>query len=290
MGPCPSTTAMPLTDGDTPLTNGDLARIFHEIGDILEVKGEVVFKTVAYHRAADAIARAPFDVAAAYGGGDRRPIPGVGQAISDKIVELATTGHMAFHDRLRAEIPASLVELLRIPGVGPRTVRVVHDALGIETLDDLRRAAEAGDLRGLKGIGAGTEQRILEGIAQLESRPQRLLLDEAPAAGRRPRGAARGHPGRDPHRPGGLPAPPPRDGRGPRPARGDGPARGRRRALHAAGSRGPGPGRRPGEGRRHAAARAAGGPDDHAAGRGRNVSRPLHGLRGAQRPPAGHRP
>jgi DNA polymerase (family X) len=167
------------TGGDTPLTNGDLARIFHEIGDILEVKGEVVFKTVAYHRAADAIARAPFDVADAYGAGDRRPIPGVGQAISDKIAELATTGRMAFHERLRAEIPASLVELLRIPGVGPRTVRVVHDALGIETLDDLRRAAEAGDLRGLKGIGAGTEQRILEGIAQLESRPQRLLLDEA---------------------------------------------------------------------------------------------------------------
>ena len=170
---------MPLTGGDTPLTNGDLARIFHEIGDILEVKGEVVFKTVAYHRAADAIARVPFDVAAAYGSGDRRPIPGVGKAISDKIVELATTGHMAFHDRLRAEIPASLVELLQIPGVGPRTVRVVHDTLGIATLDDLRRAAEAGDLRGLKGIGAGTEQRILEGIAQLESRPQRLLLDEA---------------------------------------------------------------------------------------------------------------
>ena len=65
-----------------PVTNGDLARIFHEIGDILEVKGEIVFKTVAYHRAADAIARTPFDVGAAYGAGDRRPIPGVGTAIA----------------------------------------------------------------------------------------------------------------------------------------------------------------------------------------------------------------
>ncbi len=71
------------------MTNGDLARIFHEMGDILEVKGEIKFKTVAYHRAADAIARAPFDVAAVYAAGDRRPIPGVGQAIGDKIVELA---------------------------------------------------------------------------------------------------------------------------------------------------------------------------------------------------------
>ena len=109
-------------DGDEPatarraVTNGDLARIFHEIGDILEVKGEIAFKTVAYHRAADAIARAPFDVAAAYGAGDRRPIPGVGQAISDKITELATTGRMAYHERLRAEVPASLVDAAADPG------------------------------------------------------------------------------------------------------------------------------------------------------------------------------
>ncbi|OGO59444.1 MAG: hypothetical protein A2V85_08995 [Chloroflexi bacterium RBG_16_72_14] len=170
-----------VASGAHPLTNGDLARIFHEIGDILEVKGELVFKTVAYHRAADAIARAPFDVAEAYGAGDRRPIPGVGQAIADKIAELATTGRMALHERLRAEIPASLVDLLRIPGVGPRTVRLVWEGLGIESLDDLRRAAEAGHLRGLKGISAGTEQRILDGIVQLESRPQRLLLDRAQA-------------------------------------------------------------------------------------------------------------
>ncbi len=162
-------------------TNGDLARIFHEMGDILEVKGEIKFKTVAYHRAADAIARAPFDVASTYAAGDRRPIPGVGQAIGDKIVELATTGHMAAHERLRAEIPASLVDLLRIPGVGPQTVRVVYEGLGIETLEDLRQAAEAGRLRGLKGISASTEQRILEGIEQLESRPQRLLLNRAQA-------------------------------------------------------------------------------------------------------------
>jgi DNA polymerase (family 10) len=164
---------------DAPLTNGELARIFHEIGDILEVKGELVFKTVAYHRAADAIARAPFDVAATYGTGERRPIPGVGQAISDKIVELATTGHMAVHDRLRAEVPASLVDLLRIPGVGPRTVRLVHQELGVETLDDLRAAAETGRLRELKGVSATTERRILDGIARLETRPQRLLIDRA---------------------------------------------------------------------------------------------------------------
>jgi DNA polymerase (family 10) len=164
-----------------PVTNSELARVFHDIGDMLEVKGELVFKTVAYHRAADAIARAPFDVGAAYAAGDRRPIPGVGAAIADKIVELATTGHMAVYERLRSEIPPSLVDLLRIPGVGPKTVRLAWEGLGIESLEDLRQAAEAGTLRGLKGISASTEQRILEGIAQLEARPRRLLIPRAQA-------------------------------------------------------------------------------------------------------------
>ena len=163
------------------VTNADLARAFHEIGDILEVEGELVFKTVAYHRAADAIERAPFDVGATYAAGDRRPIAGVGQAIGDKIVELATTGRMALQDRLRAEFPLSLLDLLRIPGIGPRTVRIAWQGLGIESLDDLRRAAEAGHLRGLRGISAATEQRILEGIALVESRPSRLRLDRAQA-------------------------------------------------------------------------------------------------------------
>ncbi len=162
-------------------TNDDLARIFNEIGDILEVKGEIPFKTIAYHRAADAIAKAPFDVTSTYGAGDRRPIAGVGRAIGDKIVEMATTGRIGLHDRLRAEIPPSLVDLLRIPGVGPKTVRLVWEGLGIESMDDLRRAGEAGHLRGLKGISAGTEQRILEGITLLASRPQRMLLDRAQA-------------------------------------------------------------------------------------------------------------
>ena len=162
-------------------TNDDLARAFHEIGDILEVKGEIPFKTIAYHRAADAIAKAPFDVASAYAAGDRRPIAGVGQAIGDKIVEMATTGHIALHDRLRAEVPPGVVDLLRIRGVGPKTVRLVWEDLGIDSMEDLRRAAEAGHLRGLRGISAGTEQRILEGIALLASRPQRMLLDRAQA-------------------------------------------------------------------------------------------------------------
>jgi DNA polymerase (family 10) len=164
-----------------PLTNGDLARIFHEIGDMLEVKGELVFKTVAYHRAADAIGRSPIDLVSAYRAGEKPKVPGVGAAISDKLAELARTGRLAFHDRLRAEIPPSLVELLRIPGLGPKTVKQLYETLGIETLDDLRHAAESGSLREIRGLSERTEQLVLEGIARLDANPQRLLLHRAEA-------------------------------------------------------------------------------------------------------------
>jgi DNA polymerase (family 10) len=161
------------------LTNGVLARIFHEIGDILEVKGEIRFKTVAYHRAADAIGRSPVDVISAYRAGKPPSIPGVGKAISDKIQELATTGHMAFHERLRAEIPPTLIDLLRIPGLGPRTVRQLNEELGVTTVEDLRTAAESGRIRTLRGMSDKTEALVLEGIARLDERFDRMRLDRA---------------------------------------------------------------------------------------------------------------
>src|SRR6187397_2736861 len=145
------------------LTNGDLARIFHDIGDMLEVKGELRFKTVAYHRAADAIGRSPVDLVAAYRSGDPPKIPGVGAAISDKITELVTTGRMAYYDKLIAEVPPTLVELL------------------IVSIDDLRIAAEGGRIRTLKGLSDRTEALILDGIRRLETTPQRMLLNKAEA-------------------------------------------------------------------------------------------------------------
>jgi DNA polymerase (family 10) len=166
---------------DGRLTNGDLARIFHDIGDMLEVKGELRFKTVAYHRAADAIGRSPVDLVTAYREGTTPKIPGVGPAISDKIKELATTGRMAYYDKLRAEIPPTLVEIMHIPGVGPRTVKQLHEELGVESLEDLKRAAEAGSLQGLRGMSKRTEQLVLEGIARIEANPRRMLLNRAEA-------------------------------------------------------------------------------------------------------------
>jgi DNA polymerase (family 10) len=168
-------------EADEPalLSNGALAQVFHEIGDLLEVKGELVFKTVAYHRAADAIGRSPVEVARAYREGKPPDIPGVGRAIADKLAELASTGRLGYHERLLAEFPPTLLDLLRIPGLGPKTVRQIYATLGIATLDDLRAAAEGGRLRGLRGLSTRTEQLILEGIAGLASRERRLLLHRA---------------------------------------------------------------------------------------------------------------
>ena len=169
-----------LADDEPQLpSNGALAQGFHEIGDLLEVKGELVFKTVAYHRAADAIGRSPVEVARAYREGHPPEIPGVGKAIADKLAELASTGRLAYHERLLAEFPPTLLDLLRIPGLGPKTVRQLYTTLGIATLEDLRAAAESGRLRGLRGLSARTEQQILEGIAGFESRERRLLLHHA---------------------------------------------------------------------------------------------------------------
>jgi len=170
-----------MTDEPPLLTNDELARVFHEIGDILEVKGELVFKTVAYHRAADAIAKSPYDVARAYREGRPPEIPGVGTAIRDKLAELARTGRLAYLERLRAEFPPSLVELLRIPGIGPKTVRQVYEGLGVESVDDLRDAAEAGRIRTLRGFTARSEAAILEAIERRAARPSRMLLDRAAA-------------------------------------------------------------------------------------------------------------
>jgi DNA polymerase (family 10) len=171
--------ASELPSNAEPPSNAELARVFHEIGDLLEIKGELVFKTVAYHRAADAIERWPIAVGPAILAGEPPAIPGVGRAIADKLAELAATGRLGYHERLLAEFPATLMDLLHVPGLGPKTVRQLWTTLGIGDLDALRVAAQTGRLRGLRGLSARTEELILEGIAGLASRDRRLLLDRA---------------------------------------------------------------------------------------------------------------
>ena len=169
--------------GDAVITNAELARIFNEIGDMLEIQGEVVYKAVAYRRVADAVERFPDDVAALYRRGEPPKIPGAGAAIGAKLAELAETGRLAYHDKLRAQVPDGVLELLHVPGVGPRTVRTLYETLHIDSLEALRAAAESGGLRHVKGLSERTEQNILEGIARIERRSSntRLLIHDADA-------------------------------------------------------------------------------------------------------------
>jgi DNA polymerase (family 10) len=164
---------------DALLSNAELARIFREIGDMLEIMGEVVYKAVAYRRVADAIERYPEDVASLYRRGTPPKLPGAGPALSAKLAELSTTGGLAYHERLRAQVPEGLLDMLRISGVGPRTVKLLHEERGIDSLDGLRDAAADGLLRGVKGLSARTEQNILAGIAHLERKISRVVLHEA---------------------------------------------------------------------------------------------------------------
>jgi DNA polymerase (family 10) len=175
----PRSTSTDRTDVAPDLTNADLGRIFHDIGDMLEIKGELVFKTVAYHRAADVIERSPIDLVAAYRDGKPPRLPGVGPAISDKIDELARTGHMTYYEQLAAEIPPGLVQILKIPGVGPKTVRQLHQELGISSVDELEAAARTGRLRTIRGLSGKTEAQILDGIARIGTSSSRMLLDRA---------------------------------------------------------------------------------------------------------------
>ena len=161
------------------LSNAELAAVFDEIGSLLEIKGELVFKTVAYHRAADAIAHSPHDIARAYREGRPPTITGVGAAISDKIAELATTGRLGFLDRLHGEVPPTLVDLLEIPGVGPRTVRLLWERLGIETLEDLRTALRAGTVRGVPGLSDKGIAGLRAGLDAVDRRSSRMTLGAA---------------------------------------------------------------------------------------------------------------
>ena len=166
---------------DVPLLgNAELARIFYEIGDMLEIGGEMAFKVGAYRRAAETIAHSPLDIARAYRSGNPPRLPGVGKAIDEKLAELADTGRLRYHERLRREVPPSVVTLLQVPGLGPRTAGELWRQAGIGSVDELEAAAHEGRLRQLKGMSAKTEQRLLDALATLRERPpQRMRLGTA---------------------------------------------------------------------------------------------------------------
>lgn len=156
-----------------------IARVLDEMGTLLEVRGENPFRCRAYHTGAQALQGLPSDLSEMIADGRLAEVPGIGETLYSKIVALATTGHLEAYDELRRSTPPGLVALLRVPGLGPKKIKAVYDALDVESLADLRAACESGRIARLKGFGEKTQARILEGIAFIESVGDRILLSTA---------------------------------------------------------------------------------------------------------------
>ncbi len=161
------------------MNNRQVADILYDIADLLEIKGEIIYKAVAYRRAADNILNLGRDVNDVWQAGKLREIPGVGEALAKKLNELLRTGRLEYYEGLKEEIPPGVVDMLTIPNVGPRTAKLLCERLGLTSVADVERAAQEGKIRDLPGLGAKSEANILAGIKALRRRSDRLPLGTA---------------------------------------------------------------------------------------------------------------
>ncbi len=161
------------------MDKSQIVEILSDIGTLLELKGEVVFKTRAYANAARALEglSEPLDKVIA----ENRlgEIKGIGEALQKKITELATTGKLAYYEELKASIPPGFREMLQIPGVGPKKIKALHDKLGITTVEELEAACKAGKVAALAGFGEKTQTNIGEGINRRRAYASKHLISEA---------------------------------------------------------------------------------------------------------------
>src|SRR5581483_11216283 len=156
-----------------------IAAILVEIGTLLELKGENPFKTRAYHNAARILEtlEEPLDkIIAEQRLGD---LKGIGEALQKKITERATTGKLAYYDELKASVPPGLRDILDVPGVGPKKIKVLYDELGIDTVEKLEAACQDGRVAALKGFGEKTALNICEGIHRRRAYASKHLLSDA---------------------------------------------------------------------------------------------------------------
>jgi len=167
------------------LKNAEIAAHFDELATLYELDGAVVYRVLAYRNAAKAIRESGQSVAELAATGRVQELPGIGATIAQKIEALLAEGEIPATTKLKTKIPAGLIEITGIPGLGPKRVRQLHDALGIESLADLRAVAEAGRLGDVPGFGAKAQENVLAALAVGggEDRPQRTLLSRALALG-----------------------------------------------------------------------------------------------------------
>jgi len=160
-----------------PKTNADLAAAFEQVADLLDLQQANPFRIRAYRNAARLVGELKLDLVAQVEQGRPLPrLPGIGPDLAGKIEEFARTGHLALLDRLRAQIPSGVADMLQLPGLGPKRVRALYEELHVTSLAQLARAARDGCIRELPGFGVRSEAGIPEAIAAHAGRPQRLKL------------------------------------------------------------------------------------------------------------------
>jgi DNA polymerase (family 10) len=160
------------------MKNPQVAKIFQEIADLLELSGENPFRVRAYRRAAMNVEAIPRDVSS-MSGEELQSLPGIGKDLAHKIRQFVESGRIDVHEELQKEIPRGLLELLRVPGIGPKTARLLFDRKGVKSVPDLEALAREGKLAGLPGIQAKTEENIRKGIEQLRKGMDRFPLGKA---------------------------------------------------------------------------------------------------------------
>ncbi len=156
-----------------------VAAVLEEIAALLELQGENPFKSRAYLAAARAIEAAGQEPPDLVETGALKDLKGIGEALAEKITELVRTGRMRYHEEQRAKFPPGLLDLLQVPGLGPKKVKAVYERLGVGTLADLEAACRVGKVAHLEGFGAKTQENILRGIERLRSHAGRFLLSDA---------------------------------------------------------------------------------------------------------------
>jgi DNA polymerase (family 10) len=177
-------------------TNTEIADALAELGDLYELDGAIIHRVVAYRTAAKSVRDASTSVAALAREGRATELPGIGKTLQEKIVDLAEHRAIPAAERLRAQFPAGLIDMTHLPGLGPKRARMLHEELGIDSLEALRHAAEGEQLRALKGFGPKAEANIL---AALQAVPDgeiapRIVLDRALAVGEPVVASLREHP------------------------------------------------------------------------------------------------
>lgn len=161
------------------MKNQEISNIFKEIAEILEIKGENFFKIRTYERAARNIEAIPEDIDIFVKRGSLKTIPGIGKDLEGKIKEIASTGNLRYLDELKKDIPRGLIDMLKVPGIGPKTAKVLHEKLGVQDLVMLERMAHAGKIRDVPGMKEKTEENILRGIEILKRGRDRMDLKTA---------------------------------------------------------------------------------------------------------------